>query len=54
MPPHPTSWRPTSILSPHLGLVLLSSSSCPTKTLHAPLLFPIPIRATFPGQPINP
>jgi hypothetical protein len=42
--PHPTSWRSILILSSHLCLGLSSGllpSSFPTKTLYAPLLYPI-------------
>ena len=47
IPPHPTSWRSTLILSSHLILGLpggLFPSRFPTKTLYTPLLSPI--RAT--------
>ena len=50
IPPHPTSWRPTLILSSHLRLGLPSGLfpwSFPTKTLYTPLLSPI--RATTPA-----
>ena len=43
VPPHPTSWRHTLILSSHLCPCLkngLSPSGFTTKTLHAPLLPP--------------
>ena len=48
MPPHPTFWRSTLILSPHLSLGFSKwslSLSFPAKTLYAPLLFPI--RTTY-------
>jgi len=50
IPPHPTYWRSTLILSSHLHLGLPSSlflSGFSTKTLYAPLLSRIP--TTFPA-----
>ena len=52
IPQHPTSWRSILILSSHLRLGLPSGlfhSGFPTKNLYTPL----PIRATFPAQPIH-
>ena len=54
-PPHPTSWRPTLILSSHLCLGLpsgLFSSGFPTKNLYTSLLSPI--HATCPAHLILP
>jgi len=51
IPPHPTSWRPISILPYHISLGLpcgLFSSRFPTKTLYTPLLSPI--RSTCPAH----
>ena len=51
MPPHPTSWRSSLILSSHLSPVLPSGffpSGFPTKTLYTPIL--APIRATCPAH----
>jgi len=50
VPPHPTSWRSTLILSSHARLRLPSGlfpSGFPTETLYAPLS---PIRATCPAH----
>ena len=48
--PHPTSWRSILILPSHLRLGLPSGffpSSLSTKSLHAPLLFPIRATCSF-------
>ena len=51
--PHPTSWRSILILSPSMPMSFKWSPAIksPTKTLYAPLLFPL--CATCPTQPIS-